>query len=118
MHDTCTGDPGESVVLPVYTLGSGEGVNGMHQCFLLVPDSHYCLNYQDFNDIMHLPNVGFPLLPLPHYVGGLMKIVVSDRTAHNFRVQLEFLIDGMDIDKEWCDNYLDEPASSRHKSKL
>ena len=63
-------------------------------------------NSQDFDDIMHLPNVSFPFLPLPHYAGGLMKIVVSNRNERNFRVQLEFLIDGMDIDEEWCDNYL------------
>ena len=37
--------------------------------------------------------------------------------AHNFRVQLEFLIDGMDIDEEWCDNYLDGPASAREHVK-
>ena len=39
-----------------------------------------------------------------------MKIVVftGNCDAHNFRVQLGgFLIDGMDIDEEWCDNYLD-----------
>ena len=92
-------------------------VNGMHQCFFLVPDSHYGLNSQAFNEIMHLPHVGFPLLPLPHYVRGLMKIVVSDRDAHNFRVQVEFLIDGMDIDEEWCDNYLDGPPLEHVKSK-
>jgi hypothetical protein len=92
-------------------------VNGMHQCFHLVPDSHYGANSQAFNDIMHLPGVGFPLLPLPHYVRGLAKTVVSDRDAHNFRVQLEFLIDGMDIDEEWCDNYLDGPAQEHVKSK-
>ena len=31
--------------------------------------------------------------------------------------QLEFLIDGMDIDKEWCDNYLDGPAQEHVKRK-
>ena len=36
-----------------------------------------------------------------------MKIVVFNCDAHNFRVQLGFIIDGMDIDEEWCDNYLD-----------
>jgi hypothetical protein len=92
-------------------------VNGMHQCLYLVPDSHYGADSQAFNDIMHLPDVGFPLPPLPHYVRGLAKIVVSDRDAHNFRVQLEFLIDGMDIDEEWCDNYLDGPAQEHVKSK-
>jgi hypothetical protein len=92
-------------------------VNGMHQCFFLVPDSHYGLNSQVFNDVMQLPHVGFPLLPLPHYVRGLAKIVVSDRNAHNFEIQLEYLIDGMDIDEEWCDNYLDGPAQERVKSK-
>ena len=65
---------------------------------------------------MHLAYVGFPLLPLPRYVRGLAKIVVSDSNAHNFRVQLEFLIDGMDIDEEWCDNYLDGPAQEHVKS--
>ena len=88
-------------------------VNGMHQCFFLVPDSHYGANSQAFDDIMH---VGFPLLSLPHYVRGLAKIVVSDSNAHNFRVQLEFFIDGMDIDEEWCDNYLDGPAQEYVKS--
>ena len=46
-----------------------------------------------------------------------MKIVVSDRNAHNFRVQLEFLIDGMDIGEEWCDDYLDGPAQEHVKRK-
>ena len=65
---------------------------------------------------MHLPDVDFPLLPLPHYVRGLAKIIVTDRNALNFRVQLEFLIDGMDIDEEWCDDYLDGPAQEHVKS--
>ena len=92
-------------------------VNGMNQCFFLVPDSHYGLNSQAFNDILHLPHVGFPLLPLPLYVRGLMKIVLSDRNAHNFRVQLEYLIDGMDIDEEWCDSYLDGFAKECQKQE-
>jgi hypothetical protein len=87
-------------------------VNGMHQCLFLVPDSHYGVDSQVFNDIIpvNLPYVEFPLLPLPQYIRGLVKIVVSDSNAHNFRVQIEFLIDGMDIDEEWCDDYLDGPA--------
>ena len=43
--------------------------------------------------------------------------MVSDRNEHNFRVQLEFLIDGMDIDEEWCDNYLDGHAQEHVKRK-
>ena len=39
------------------------------------------------------------------------------RNAHNFRVQLEFLINGMNIDEEWCDNYLDGPAQEHVKRK-
>jgi hypothetical protein len=100
-------------------------INGMHQCFFIVPDSHYGLNSEAFNDIMRLPNVGFPLLPLPHYIRGLTETVVSDRNALNFRIQLEYLIDGMDIDEKWCDNYLGGPAqehvkkkSTRHAKKL
>ena len=46
-----------------------------------------------------------------------MKIVVSNRNERNFRVQLEFLIDGMDIDEEWCDDYLDGPAQEHVKRK-
>ena len=45
------------------------------------------------------------------------EIVSSDPNALNFRIQLEFLIDGMDIDEEWCDNYLDGPAQEYLKSK-
>ncbi|KIM35677.1 hypothetical protein M413DRAFT_449627 [Hebeloma cylindrosporum] len=92
-------------------------INGMHQCFFLVPDSHYRVNSQAFNDIIHLPHVGFPLLPLPHYVRGLAEIAASDRNALSIRVQLEFLIDGMDIDEEWCDEYLDGSGQEYVKSK-
>ena len=63
-----------------------------------------------------MPNVDFPLLPLPHYMRGFTKTVVSDPNALNFRIQLEYLIDGMDID-EWSDNYLDGPAQEYIKSK-
>ena len=74
------------------------------------------MNSEVFNDIMHLPHIGFPLLP--HHVRGLGKTVVTDRNAHNFEVQLEFLIGEMDIE-EWCDNYLDGPVlESRSAKKL
>ena len=92
-------------------------VNGMRQCFFIVPDSHYGQDPQTFNDIMQLPQVDFPLLPLPHYVRGLAKIVVTEPDTLSFQVQLEFLIDGMDIDEEWCDNYLDGPAHEYVKSR-
>ena len=67
-------------------------------------DSHYGLNSQDFNEIMP-----FLIRRRSH--------VVSDRNAHNFRVKLEFLIDGTDSDEEWCGNYLDGPAKEHVKRK-
>jgi hypothetical protein len=96
----------------------------MHQCFFLVPNSeshwHYGVNSEAFcNDIMHLPHVrvGFPLLPLPHYIKGLAKTVVSDRNAHIFRVQLEFLIDGSSTRSGATTSHLDGPAQEHVESK-
>jgi hypothetical protein len=86
-------------------------VKGMNQCFLLVPASHYGLDSNNFISMMRSPALNFPLLPLPHYINGLASIAVSNRTDHhNFESQIEFLIDGMDIDEEWCCTYLDGPG--------
>jgi len=86
-------------------------VKGMNQCFFLVPASHYGLHSEVFVDVMRSPGLHFPLLPLPHYVKGLASIAVTHNADdNNFVTQLEFLIDGMDIDEEWCNTYLDDPA--------
>lgn len=86
-------------------------VKGMHQCFFLVPDHHYGLDSKAFSDIMRPPHLEFPLLPLPHYVNGLASVVVHpSMDNNNFVAQIEFLIDGMDIDGEWCRIYLDGPG--------
>jgi hypothetical protein len=83
----------------------------MNQCFSLVPASHYGLHSEVFADVIRSPGLDFPLLPLPHYVKGLASIAVTHNTDdNNFFTQLEFLIDGMDIDEEWCHTYLDDPA--------
>ena len=53
-------------------------------------------------------HLDFPLLPLPHYVNGLASAALRPNIDNNsFLVQIEFLIDGMDIDEEWCRIYLD-----------
>ena len=89
-------------------------VKGMNQCFFLIPDSLYGLNSNVFADIIPLGDDGnFPLLPLPHYVRGLASTAAApsyNRDDSNFVVQIEFLIDGMDIDEEWCSIYLDDPS--------
>jgi hypothetical protein len=83
----------------------------MNQCFFLVPASHYGLSSKVFVDVMRLPGPDFPLLPLPHYINGLASIAVNCSTDdNNFVAQTEFLIDGMDIDDEWCYTYLDGPS--------
>src|ERR1700676_4281366 len=80
----------------------------MNQCFFLVPAPHYGLHPGVFVDIMQLPDLAFPLLPLPHYIKGLANIVVGHGTDNNnFLMQITFLIDGVDIDEEWCNMYLD-----------
>jgi hypothetical protein len=90
----------------------------MNQCFCLVTGSHYGLNPRAFADLLYLPQVGFPLLPLPHYVQGLASMVAGQSTSNpNFRIQIEYLIDGMDIDKEWCCLFLDGPAKQYVWSK-
>jgi len=62
-------------------------------------------------NVIRSPDLDFPLLPLPHYVKGLANITVTHNTDdNNFLTQLEFLIDGMDIDEEWCHTYLDNLA--------
>ncbi|KAF8809430.1 hypothetical protein BYT27DRAFT_7187722 [Phlegmacium glaucopus] len=93
-------------------------VKGMRQCFFLVPDSHYGLDPKAFDEIMRPPHLGFPLLPLPRYVNGLASVVVrSGIDNNNFAVQIEFLIDGMDIDEEWCCTYLDGPGQDLVQSR-
>jgi hypothetical protein len=82
-------------------------VNGMNQCFALVPACHFGMPAKVFDTIMHPPHVGFPLLPLPYYVGGMVSVAVNQGTDdNNFLSQIEFLIDGMDIEEEWCCKYL------------
>jgi hypothetical protein len=86
-------------------------VKDMNQCFFLVPAPHYGLHPGAFVDIMQLPDLAFPLLPLPHYIKGLANIVVSHGTDNNnFLTQITFLIDGVDIGEEWCNMYLDGPS--------
>jgi hypothetical protein len=93
-------------------------VRGMNQCFCLVTDSHYGLNPRAFADLLHRPHIGFPLLPLPHYVQGLASMVAGQNTSNpNFCIQIEYLIDGMDIDEEWCHNFLNGPAQEYVRSK-
>jgi len=93
-------------------------VKGMHQCFFIVPDYHYGLDSKAFDDIMRLPHLDFPLLPLPRYVNGLASVAVRPNMDNNsFVAQIEFLIDGMDIDEKWCHTYLDGSCQDLVKSK-
>jgi hypothetical protein len=70
--------------------------------------SYFGLPPKAFDDIMDSPHLSFPLLPLPHYVKGLANIATTEGTdSNNFVSQIYFLVDGMDIDEEWCHNYLD-----------
>jgi hypothetical protein len=82
----------------------------MHQCFALIPGCHYGIPTKVFNAVINPPDVGFPLLPLPYYVGGMTSVVFNHGTKdNNFNSQIEFLIDGMDIDEGWCCKYIDSP---------
>jgi hypothetical protein len=86
-------------------------IKGMNRCFCVVPGSHFGLSPKAFDDIMDFPHLSFPLLPLPNYVKGLANIATTEGTdSNNFVSQIEFLVDGMDIDEEWCHNYLDGRA--------
>jgi len=90
----------------------------MNQCFFIVPDYHYGLDSKAFDDIMHPPHLDFPLLPLPRYVNGLASVAVRPNMDNNSIIaQIEFLIDGMDIDEEWCHIYLNGPCRDLVKSK-
>lgn len=53
--------------------------------------------------------------PLTHstYVQGLFIVV----TSWTFVVQIEYLIDGMDLDEDWCLQYLDGQAQAQVRSK-
>lgn len=89
----------------------------MNQCFSLIPASCYGLDAQVFADVMHLPHIEFlplslPILPLPHYVRGLATVAAlpGSSALNNFDCQLEYLIDGMDIDEEWCDRFLNDDS--------
>ncbi|KIJ34642.1 hypothetical protein M422DRAFT_34990 [Sphaerobolus stellatus SS14] len=82
-------------------------VKGMHQCFCLVPGHHYGVHPKGFQDI--LSNLDERFLPLPHYIQGLVTMILNKHIVfpNNFLCQLEFLIDGSDLDEDWCNLYLD-----------
>jgi hypothetical protein len=69
--------------------------------FGLIPASHCGKPSDVFDVIMHLPDVGFPLLPLPQYMASIF--VRHGRKDNFFRSQIEYLIVG----EEWCAMYLD-----------
>lgn len=54
-----------------------------------------------------MSEVPFPLIPLLLYVHSMMPVAAWECWQHgNFTCQLEFLIDGVDIDEEWCNKFL------------
>ena len=90
----------------------------MRQSFCIVTDTHYDLNPSAFSDLLEISICRFPVLPLPHYVQGLANVVTSQGERNGtFVVQIEYLIDGMDLDDEWCRKYLDGPAQEYVRSK-
>jgi len=93
-------------------------VRGTNQCFCIVTQTHYGLKPSVFPDLLDESICGFPLLPLPHYVQGLASVVTSQIEKNgNFAIQIECLIDGMDLDQDWCYKYLDGPAQEYVRSK-
>jgi hypothetical protein len=93
-------------------------VKGMNQCFCIVTEAHYGLSPIAFSDLLDASVCGFPLLPLPLYVQGLSDVVTSQREKNaTFVVQIEYLIDGMDLDEDWCLKYLDGQAQAYVQSK-
>jgi len=90
----------------------------MNQSFCIVTERHYGLNFTAFSDLLEVSICRFPLLPLPHYVQGLANVVTNQNEKNViFATQIEHLIDGMDLDEEWCRKYLDGPAEVYVRSK-
>lgn len=81
----------------------------MNQCFVLIPAEAYGLSSIHFSKLLYPSHIAYPLLPLPVYIQGLLVALATEPDG-NFDCQLEFLIDGMDIDEEWCTRYLRGPA--------
>ena len=87
-------------------------VNEMNQFICLAPATVYGLNDLTPESLIRTSEVPFPLIPLPLYVRGMVTVAARERWQHgNFACQLEFLIDGVDIDEEWCDKFLSDLKS-------
>jgi hypothetical protein len=90
----------------------------MNQSFCIGTERHYGLNHTAFSDLLEVSICRFPLLPLPRYVQGLANTVTSQGEKNEtFATQIEYLIDGMDLDEEWCRKYLDGPAEVYVRNK-
>jgi hypothetical protein len=90
----------------------------MNQCFCIATEAHYGLKPIAFSDLLDASVCGFPLLPLPLYVQGLSSVVTSQTEKNGtFVVQIEYLIDGMDLDEDWCLKYLDGQGQAYVQSK-
>lgn len=90
----------------------------MSQFFCIGTERHYGLNPTAFLDLLEVSICRFPLLPLPRYVQGLANVVTSHgKKNETFSTQIEHLIDGMDLDEEWCRKYLDGPAEVYVRNK-
>jgi hypothetical protein len=48
----------------------------------------------------------------------MTTVAARERWLHrNFACQLEFLIDGVDIDEEWCDKFLSDYAREVYSTR-
>jgi hypothetical protein len=77
----------------------------------------YGLDGSFHESILRPPVTDFPVLALPPYIAGLVQRMMKLEDSRNgayflpFRMELGSLIDGMDLDEDWCDRYLESEAN-------
>ncbi|KAF8587988.1 hypothetical protein K439DRAFT_1630183 [Ramaria rubella] len=85
-------------------------VLGMDNAFVIVPHHVYGLEPSYSSALLRGPQLPFPVIPLPYFFRGIATIAnqyfEEEKWHPAFAIDIEYLIDGMDIDEEWCDKYL------------
>jgi len=94
-------------------------VNGIKQFLILVPASVYSLEPLVPEKIVPLSSSPARLLSLPHFLRGILNRV-NEGCVHNsfFQCLVEDLIDGVDIDEDWCRKYLEPEDAERLRPKV
>jgi hypothetical protein len=85
-------------------------INGYNEAFVIASHSVYGLPDSYVTHILH-PLPFPPTIPLPLWVNIIANRAVTLKKERGddaifYNIELQFLIDGQDIDESWCERYL------------